>query len=260
MAKVQQTGPTPVGKASGFNIANKAAKRRLIVSVEGTQKSGKDHFALTAPGDIYVHDFDFGLDGVIQKFQDKKKIFVAEYKLDIPAGTAIQDAADTARPVWEKFQDNYYEGLKKGRTSVLDTATDSYEVLRMAEFGKLQQVMPHHYTPVNQAMKSMFRAASDTDSNLIVLNRMKEEWINKVVNGKEKGEKTGNWIMAGYSGTYFEVQVCTRAYKEDGQFKLLIFDCRFNPDLEGMVLEGDMLNFPMLGQLVFPDSSEEDWQ
>jgi len=65
--------------------------------------------------------------------------------------------------------------------------------------------------------------------------------------------------MAGYKGTYFEAQICCRAYKEDGQFKLLIFDCRQNPDLEGMVLEGDMLSFPMLGQLVFPDSTERDW-
>jgi hypothetical protein len=53
--------------------------------------------------------------------------------------------------------------------------------------------------------------------------------------------------------------VCCRSYKEEGQYKLLIFDCRLNPALEGMVLEGDMCNFPTLGQMVFPDSNEEDW-
>src|SRR6185369_9791486 len=115
------------------------------------------------------------------------------------------------------------------------------------------QVMPHHYGPVNQAMKDLWRTAADSSSNMIMLHRMKEEWENKVNSaGKEVSNKTGRWEMAGYKGTYFEAQVCCRAYKEDGQFKLLIFDCRFNPDLEGMVLEGDMLNFPMLGQLVFP--------
>lgn len=257
---------TVIGEASVFTLASKPTKRRMIVSVEGTEKSGKNHFSFTAPGPIYVHDFDFGDEGVIQKFQPKGafyrpglQIYKANYKLKIAPGTAIQLSADTARPVWEKFVGNYQEGLAKGRTTVIDTGTEAYEVLRMAEFGKLTQVLPHHYGPVNQAMKDLWRSAYDTDSNLIVLHRMKEEWENKVVGGKEIGNKTGRWEMAGYKGTYFEAQICCRAYKEDGQFKLLIFDCRQNPDLEGMVLEGDMLSFPMLGQLVFPDSTEGDW-
>lgn len=248
------------GTATGFKKANKATKMRLILSVEGVEKCGKNHFAFTAPGPIYFHSFDFGDEGVIQKFQTTKEIQKAEYKLNVPAGTAIQAASDTARPVWDQFIKNYAEGLAKGRTSIIDTGTDQYEVLRMMEFGKLTQVMPHHYGPVNQIMKSLWRQAYDSDSSLIVLHRMKEEWENKVNSaGKEVGFKTGRWEMAGYKGTYFEAQVCARAYKEDGQFKLLIFDCRLNPDLEGMVLEGGMLNFPTLGQLVFPESKEEDW-
>jgi len=250
------------GTASkGFTIAKKEAKRRLLVSVEAQEKCGKNHFAFTAPGDIYFHSFDFGDEGVIQKFQRDKKIWKAEYKLDIQAGTAVQLAAETARPVWAQFLQNYRDGLLKGRTTIVDTGTEAYEVLRMAEFGKLTQVMPHHYGPVNQAMKDLWRTAADSSSNMIMLHRMKEEWENKVNSaGKEVSNKTGRWEMAGYKGTYFEAQVCCRAYKEDGQFKLLIFDCRFNPDLEGMVLEGDMLNFPMLGQLVFPDSDAKEWE
>lgn len=255
------------GVATGFTLANKPAKRRLLLSLEGTEKTGKDHFAFTAPGDIYFHSFDFGDEGVIQKFQpggehyrDGLRIYKADYDLNIKPNTAVQDAADTARPVWATFCKNYEDGLQKGRTTIVDTGTEAYEVLRMAEFGKLTQVMPHHYAPVNQAMKGIWRGASDTDSNLIILHRMKEEWINKVVNGKDKGEKTGNWVMAGYSGTYFEAQVCARCYKEEGEFKMLIFDCRQNPAIEGMVLEGSMLNFSTLGQLVFPESGEEDWQ
>jgi hypothetical protein len=109
-------------------------------------------------------------------------------------------------------------------------------------------------------MKDIWREAYDNEGNLIILHRMKEEWDNKINSaGKEVGVKTGRWEMSGYKGTYFEAQICCRAYKEDGVFKMLIFDCRLNPDLEGMVLEGDMLNFQTLGQLVFPDSTEEEW-
>lgn len=249
-----------VAQATGFTRANRKSKHRLIMSLEGVEKVGKNHFAFGAPGPIYFHSFDFGDEGVIQKFQTTTQIYKAEYRLNIRPNTAVQDAADTARPVWAKFLENFREGLAKGRTTVVDTATEAHEVLRMAEFGKLTQVMPHHYAPVNQAMKDLWRSAYDSDSNLIMLHRMKEEWENKVnAQGKEVGNKTGRWEMAGYKGTYFEAQVCARAFKEDGQFKMLVFDCRQNPDLEGMVLEGDMLNFATLGQMVFPESDEKEW-
>jgi hypothetical protein len=256
-----------VGRATGFTLATGKVKHRLLVSVEAQEKAGKNHFGFTAPGPIYFHSFDFGDEGVIQKFQpggryyrEGLRIYKAEYKLKVAPGSAVQLAADTARPVWATFYQNYYEGLRLGRTTVVDTATEAHEVLRMAEFGKLTQVMPHHYAPVNTAMKDLWRAAADSNSNLVMLHRMKEEWENTVVNGKEKGNKTGRWEMAGYKGTYFEAQVCCRAYKEDGQFKLLVFDCRQNPDLEGMVLEGEMLNFKTLGMLVFPESEESEWE
>ena len=246
--------------ASAFTISRKPVKRRLILSIEGDRKSGKDHFALTAPGDIYLHDFDFGLDGVIQKFQDEKNIYTAEYKINIPSGTEVQEAADVCRPVWKKFEENFMDGVGKGRTSIIDTGTECYELLRLAEFGKLTQVMPHHYTTVNQQMKGLWRAGYNSDGNLSMLHRLKDEWVTvKGKDGKEKSEKTGNMVFAGYSGTYFEAQVVARSFKENGEFKVLIVDCRLNPGIEGMVLEGDMCNFPTLGQLVFPDSNEEEW-
>lgn len=254
------------GASTGFSLVTQKAKHRLIVSLEGVEKTGKDHFAFTAPGDIYFHSFDFGDEGVIDKFlpggtfyRPGLKIHRAEYKLNIKPGAAIQDAADTARPVWDKFRTNYEEGIKKGRTTIVDTGTEAYEILRMAEFGKLQQVLPHHYAPVNQAMKLLWRSAYDSSSNLIFLHRMKEKWETSVKGGKEVSNRTGVWEMSGYGGTYFEAQVCCRCYKEDGQFNMLIFDCRQNPDVEGMVLSGGMLTFPMLGQLVFPDSTEDEW-
>lgn len=246
--------------ASGFTRATQQAKRRLILSIEGEEKSGKNHFAFTAPGPIYFHDIDFGADGVIQKFQDDKEIQAASYSVDVPVDASIQAVSDAASPVWEEFKTNYTEGIQSGRTTVIDTGTDIYELLRMSRFGKLTQVMPHHYGPVNQEMKAIYRAAYSSDTNLIVLHRVKDEWINKVVQGKEKGEKTGRRVFAGYSGTYYETQVNARAYKEDGEFYMLIFDCRQNPAVEGMVLSGDMLNFATLGTLVFPDSEPSDWE
>lgn len=248
-----------VNTATGFKLVTEEAVHRLILSIEGTEGCGKNHFAFTAPGPLAFHSFDFGDDGVVQKFMRTKKIHRAEYRLNIPAGTAVQEASESARPVWKTFIDNFAQGLQSQRSTIIDTGTDAYEVLRMVEHGKLTQVLPHHYGPVNQAMKSLWRQGYDSGSNLIFLHRMKESWATKTVNGKEVSNKTGEWEMSGYGGTYFEAQVCLRNFKDNGEFKSLIFKCRQNPTLEGMVLEGDMCNFPTLGQLVFPDSDEKEW-
>lgn len=242
-------------------------KPRLIVSVEGGEKCGKNHFAFTAPGPIGLHSFDFGTEGMVEKFLKgngvpRRKIDMAQYAVNVPEGAETQTVSNACTPVWNAFRTNYAIGLGKYRTTVVDTATDAYEMVRLSHFGKLQQVMAHHYAPVNTEMKSLFRQAYSSDGNLVMLCRIKDEYITKMVGGKEKAEKTGTRIMAGYKDTKFETQVHLRMYKEVGAdpWRAEIVTCRHNPDLEGFVLEGEMLSFAGLGQMVYPDSDPGDWE
>jgi hypothetical protein len=46
---------------------------RLLMAIDGPQKGGKTHFALTAPGPIGILNIDNGLEGVVEKFYDKGK-------------------------------------------------------------------------------------------------------------------------------------------------------------------------------------------
>lgn len=249
---------------SGFRemSASTTAKPRLIISIMGEQKSGKNHFAFGMPGYKAYHSFDFGDEGVVEKFLRKgHKIKKAEYRLEVKEGDSPQAVCDKATPLWQSFKANFAIGLTTTRTSIIDTGGDCYELVRMSHFGKLQQVLAHHYAPVNAEMKDLFRAAYSTEGhNLVILNRMKDEYVNKMgPNGKEISLKTGQRVFAGYSQTPFEVQVHLRAFRETDGFKMEILDCRQNPDVNGMVLEGDMVNFATLGQLVYPDSEEGDW-
>src|SRR5882672_535360 len=56
-------------KAPAFIRAASEIKPRLIVNIQGPEGSGKDHMALEYNrGPIYIHSFDQGLEGVVQKF------------------------------------------------------------------------------------------------------------------------------------------------------------------------------------------------
>ena len=257
------------GDMSGFRRADTiASPRRLIVSVEALEKQGKTHFALTAPGEIAYHNFDVGLEGVIEKF-DTSRIHVADYprpKMAYVAGgeTAIAEAAEQ---VWGKFVRDQEGALAAPtiRTLVWDTATENYEVLRLARFGKLTQVMPHHYGPVNSEYREQLRKVYDTDKNLILLHKLGAEWENYTdATGREKGRKTGRYERKGFNDIGFAVQVIVRSYRDYDQpgapFCLTVLDCRQNPAIIGETLQGELCAFPYLAMLVYPGTSLEDWQ
>jgi len=204
---------------------------RIILSVEGAEKQGKTHFALTAPGPTILFSLDIGEEGVVQKFSD---VYV------MPMGGSNHEAE------FSRFRSVYSEMLadKDVRTIVLDTATEVWELLRMARFGKLTQVMPYQYGPVNAEYRAMIREAYESDKNLILLHKVKAKYVND--------KKTNEWERAGFADTGFLVQVNAMVYRDDdgGEFNIYIRDCRKNPDLAGETLSGPLCNFEILSQMV----------
>jgi hypothetical protein len=207
------------------------------MSVSGLEKQGKTHFALTAPGPIAYFGLDIGTEGVIGKFVTNKTIWAMEIIVPMDGVAATE--------TWNKFYSTYEAVLNMNdiRTIILDTATEAWELLRLARFGKLTQVMPHHYGPVNAEYRKLIRAAYMSDKNLILLHKMKSVYVND--------KRTRDYERAGFSDTGFLVQVNCQIYRDDdGIFNLYVVDCRQNSELMGEVLSGEMCNFPMLASLV----------
>jgi hypothetical protein len=233
--------------SSTFVRAQKALTKRIIISLTGEEKTGKNHCAFTAPSPIYVHSFDIGLDGVVQKFQNKKEIYVADYELTVQPGEASAgEVAEAADKVWQQFVANYRDGLSScgNGTTVIDTDTELYELLRLARFGKLTQIMPHHYGPVNAELRDVVREAYDFDANAFFLSKKTDIWENYTDStGKEKGRKTGLKGRKGFGDLPFLVQVVATTVREDtGEgtvFNVQIEDCRFNPDANGRTVLND---------------------
>lgn len=253
-------------EAAGFSFTLPEITPRLIVNIEGVEKSGKSHFALTAPGPIVYQSVDCGLEGVVQKFSGTKPIAVREYAFRVPTGIDRDNKPAVVAKVkeeWEKFTADYRAALKaKARTIVWDSASEIWEFLRLARLGKLEKVMPMNYAEVNAEFREMIRLAFDNDSNLILLHRLKDEW-------SEGGSKTGKKERKGMGEVGFLVQASARLLitppklGKDGSVttplsrSLQILECRMNPEATGTTLPD--CDFGMLASILMPEVDPDVW-
>ena len=154
MAKVNEQ---VVKELEGMGFSDDVIERpyRLVASVSGREKVGKTHFALTAPDPIFFINIDIGAEGVLDKFQaEGKKIYL--YDVRVPR-TAPKDYYV---PMWESLKKVFEKACQVGAGSiVVDTASEVWELARLAKFGKLTQVMPQHYVEVNNEFREILRLA-----------------------------------------------------------------------------------------------------
>lgn len=270
----------PLAKPSiggSFQLINQPTYPRLVMALDGLEKEGKTHFALTAPDPIGYCAFDIGDEGVVDKFLGlghnpiaKKVIHKAEYFVNIQKGMDQAAIMKEVIPVWDQFLTDWkamMHALKKAnlRTGILDTGSEAWEVLRLARFGKLTQIMPHHYTALNTEYRNLIREVFNTPGNLILLHKLKAQWLDNPSTGK--ANKTGNYERAGYSDTGFLVQVNALSWREKdpttgaktGPFHVTVRDCRQNATIAGQDFAGPMCHFGWVGMAVFPGTQPSDW-
>lgn len=215
----------------------KSKSNRLIVSITGEQKTGKTHFALTAPGPIAYFDLDIGTEGVIHKFAGDKEILAKRFLFD-------DKASEIVAKLFEEFKKDYYAALNapKIKTIVIDTMSDVWEFIRLARFGKLTQIMPVRYAEVNSEMRKFIRDAFLKDKTLILLHKVREEYKNNSPTGKMK--------IAGFSEVPFLVQVNLETFIDPevgNSFRFV--DCRQNPELRGLELPA--MDFDQVLEMVY---------
>lgn len=247
---------------SNFKRVDKSIKRRLIMSVEGDGGSGKTDLALTAPPPIAFFKFDLNSEWTLAKYCEKE---IYQVKYDIPDPFSREGQAQ-AEKVLETFMQDYHAALRSFRSIVWDTATEVWETVRLAHFGKIANVSPQHYVQVNNIFRRLIRAAVDSDSNLILVHRTKDEWAS-VPDGKggNKNQKTGNKERAGFGDIAFACQVMVRTIlDDDNAFWMTVTKCTQNPQIThqtyGLIGEMRMNSFPFLAADVFPGTKLEDWE
>lgn len=227
---------------------------RIVIGIDGLEGSGKDHLALSGPGDIAIISLDEGLEGVVEKFLESplgpKRILVAKHAMPVFQGMSQQESSSLATKIWKEIRSDYKDALEtKGvRTIICDTGTEMWEICRMSWFGKLDQVMPHHYAKPNREWADLVRMGLVHDKNVCWLHKLKPEYVND--------KNTGKYKRSGQSDMGFLVQAVVRTskdLKENGvpdKFNVLIEKARFRPEVENMELSGEDCNFPVLASLI----------
>ena len=233
-------------KALGFSDDVIEVPRRTIVSVSGREKSGKTHFSLTGPEPLAFFNIDIGTEGVVNKFQDQgRKPLVYDCRVPKKAQQQIYAA------MWSDLKVRLQAAWRLAQgTIVIDTATECWELARLAHFGRLQQILPHNYTEVNTEWRELMKEAYDSRCSTILIHKLKSKWVNNV--------RTGEDEISGFAETPYLVQTVITVFKEEAPgnvggmpiFYALITDCRQQPALTGVNLKGPMCNMEMLLALI----------
>ncbi len=172
----------------------------LLCSVSARPKRGKTHFSLTWPDPICVFAFDVkGVNEIVPKFP-AKQIDVREYQIPIIDSDPPKPYAEA---IWNRFNGEYREVCESGKykTVVIDTATSLWTIIRhaVAEEVDAKRLIQRQYTLPNLRMNSVFSRAVIAGLNLVVIQYMK----NKFVNEKDTGEE----VLSGWKQTDGAVDV-----------------------------------------------------
>jgi hypothetical protein len=232
-----------------LTAAKSAMVRRLMLSISGFEKSGKTHFALaTAPEPVFHAILDPNGYAIAQKLvrQSAQPGTAALALRDIRPERYKFDPQDTQKEcleVWNQLRADLNAAMRVNKgTIVIDSGTEMWELLRIARLGKTDGTPARYYGPLNAEMRTIFADIADTDMNLIVTHKMKEEY--------KANNPTGNMIPAGWSDMPYTMGANARALydpelakKGEHPFLIYIENCALNYALAGQWYSTDWFTF-----------------
>lgn len=249
--------------------------RRLMIGTDGPSNTGKTEFALSAPGPGLVISLDRGFDAMMDNPQPpptRRTDFA--FKV-VQAPLASQTTKENYLAYWQDF----YGILKTAtanadcRTIVIDGDSDSWELQRLAEFGKLTQVPSILYTTVNAARRAMYARLWDSGKIIIATNKIKKEY--KTLRNpdgtprlNDQGKEVREWDGASYNRQGFEdqdylwqiqIRHLFRNTTNGPEWGLKIMKAKADPSLEGIELWGGDCHFAALVQTVYPHVPLAEW-
>jgi hypothetical protein len=271
-----------------FETVGEVATKAILVTSQANEKRGKTHFAFSAPGPIMAISSDTGTEEIAAKFVREGKQIKIMFCRSPKTLKDRQDATeefDRIRRGW----DMVLEG-KDTRTLVVDTHTEFWQTLRLAKFGKLDQIPPKKYDEVNKEMRDMVKAIKQRrDLNAVFIHKYKKEYAQtKKADGTPGMDSwTGGYERAGFGDMGFLSDVVVEnnfvvpaepgkrrvippvggggIFDDEYQigekdFYLRVVDTRFDMiNNIGLILGGDYCSFPYLAMSLVPEADPGLW-
>ncbi len=268
--------PTP-SRFSRFARATDDMKFRVISTNAGEPGSGKSSWWLGAPGPQVWLSFDGGLEKIVAdhlRENPGREIYVATYDLGlIPTLEDENDvpkySQEMAIELREKVLKDFNTAIRDGARSVILDREDSFwNECTYAEFGDPKTGSPKDWGALKDVERRMVATAKASDINLGLIQGLRNEWISQV--NKKTGAKgitqSGRRVSAGHDEAEFMTfhnlyHARTTQINLNGE-KEVNFDIHVGKSHERSIQEQDFQNvsFIEMAQLMFPTSTEEDWQ
>lgn len=279
---------------AGFMTLEQARERRnlhglkrpgIMISTYGKTNTGKTEFILSCPGPGVILAVDRMFDAVLDNPnppESRRNDFVFK-EMTLPKESMAEDFGK----YWADYRDSLYKAIKipEALTVAIDGDSDTWELQRLAQFGKLSQVPPHLYVTVNAARRALIARCYDTGKIIVATNKVKEEYIvqkdeegNPVLkDGKEVRVRSGKEVKQGFDDDNYLWHIIlehlyhppvTRKIKKDGkdvtvtdpqEWGVKIVKCKSNPEVQGMELWGGDATFTGVVTLAYPHVEPQEW-
>ncbi len=243
-----------VNEFARYTKADTSCKQRIVAASFGEVGTGKTHFWLGAPGPIVVQTLDQGLEGVVENFTKTKDIYIASYDMALKVGEEYTQAkAVEAR---DKFIEDFEHALGVARTIIWDRESDMFSMFSYAESGttdKFGALVPKDWDKLKGGIRRLIAMAKAADVNFGLIQGMRDEW------SKGKMGKTGHRIRNGMDDIDALVHINLEHTRTNGVFGLNVGKSRGPGGHDIQDQHFDNLTFGEFAQLVFPDSTPEDW-
>ena len=248
-------------KAAGFTPPTPKPLKppRITIASEGKTKNGKTHFAVMTPPDPLAYIMlDPGALQLADKAIARGRKILSKY-----IAHSKKESQDEAKKLWQEYRASIRAvmGAKNIRTLVIDTIDEAWELLQMAEFGKLKQNNKFAYGALNAEFSGLIDEVyyGRPDLNVIYIRRVKKLYVNtKKANGDDESGWDGKSMEPkGYKDLDYMVDMSIVHSFKGGQFQFETKTSeatRFGGEYSGLTFIGDECSFPELAMYIFKDA------
>lgn len=255
----------------GFGPPAKSKFKGVLIGSDGDAGTGKSEFAHSAPGPGIFINIDRGLDAMLDNPSPPKtrRPDFAYHAIKTPM--AEGGTHEEFKLGWALFRDTCYKAIRNQdvRSVIIDGDTDSWELQRLAAFGKLTQIPSIMYTGVNAARRLFISRLHDSGKIIIATNKIKKHYA-RVFNpdgtptmkdGKQVKEWDGTFERQGFDDHKYlwNIQQTHLHNAETKEWGVKLTMVKANPDIEGEELWGDDCNMQTLLQCAYPNVDLKTW-
>jgi len=214
----------------------------VFLNIVGQTGTGRTTLALSAPGPIALAHTAEKLEGLVQRIAKIKPVKLLDFGF-VSTSTEKRTVALSADKVYTKLKRGLEDAMDRwARTIIIDTDTETWEIARLARFGELNPKgnrMDALYGPVNAEFRALFkRHRHQNRCHLIVISQCKDEYQDRLIDGKIRSIQTGRLKQVGFKEMPYMADLTVWTSRgPKGEFLATITKGWWNASVEGLELE-----------------------